>query len=98
MRLIPGHDRSPLSSASSAWRFSETSRARIRYSSRSIASMASLAQRRAWASGSLVAALANVAGTRVDSVAEDVPDGVSAEDHAAGLASSPTNLAACVEQ
>ena len=38
------------------------------------------------------------AGTRVDIVAEDVPDGVSAEDHAAGLASSLTNLAAYVEQ
>ena len=34
------------------------------------------------------------AGTRVDIVAEDVPDGISAEDHAAGLASSLTNLAA----
>ena len=38
------------------------------------------------------------AGTRVDIVAEDVPDGVSAEDHAAGLASSLTNLAAYLEQ
>jgi hypothetical protein len=38
------------------------------------------------------------AGTRIDSVAEDVPDGISAEDHAAGLASSLTNLAAYVEQ
>jgi uncharacterized protein YndB with AHSA1/START domain len=38
------------------------------------------------------------AGTRVDIVAEDVPDGISAEDHAAGLASSLTNLAAHVEQ
>jgi len=38
------------------------------------------------------------AGTRVDIVAEDGPDGISAEDHAAGLASSLTNLAACVEQ
>jgi len=38
------------------------------------------------------------AGTRVDIVAEDVPDGISAEDHAAGLASSLTNLAAYVEQ
>jgi hypothetical protein len=37
-------------------------------------------------------------GTRVDIVAEDVPDGISAEDHAAGLASSLTNLAAYVEQ
>ncbi|WP_326822186.1 SRPBCC domain-containing protein [Streptosporangium sp. NBC_01756] len=38
------------------------------------------------------------AGTRVEIVAEDVPDGISAEDHAAGLASSLTNLAAYVEQ
>ena len=38
------------------------------------------------------------AGTRVDIVAEDVPDGISAEDHAAGLASSLMNLAAYVEQ
>jgi uncharacterized protein YndB with AHSA1/START domain len=38
------------------------------------------------------------AGTRVDIVAEDVPDGVSAEDHAAGLASSLTKLATYVEQ
>ncbi len=38
------------------------------------------------------------AGTRVDIVAEDVPDGISPEDHAAGLASSLTNLAAYVEQ
>ena len=38
------------------------------------------------------------AGTRVDIMAEDVPDGISAEDHAAGLASSLTNLAAYVEQ
>jgi uncharacterized protein YndB with AHSA1/START domain len=37
------------------------------------------------------------AGTRVDIVAEDVPDGISAEDHAAGLASSLTNLAAHLE-
>jgi hypothetical protein len=37
------------------------------------------------------------AGTRVDIVAEDVPDGISREDHAAGLASSLTNLAAYVE-
>ena len=37
-------------------------------------------------------------GTCVDIVAEDVPDGISAEDHAAGLASSLTNLAAYVEQ
>jgi uncharacterized protein YndB with AHSA1/START domain len=38
------------------------------------------------------------AGTRVDIVAEDVPDGISAEDHAAGLRSSLANLAAYVEQ
>jgi uncharacterized protein YndB with AHSA1/START domain len=38
------------------------------------------------------------AGTRVDIVADDVPDGVSAEDHAAGFASSLTKLAAYVEQ
>jgi uncharacterized protein YndB with AHSA1/START domain len=33
------------------------------------------------------------AGTRVDIVAADVPDGISAEDHATGLASSLANLA-----
>ena len=38
------------------------------------------------------------AGTRVDITAEDVPDGVSAEDHAAGLSSSLANLADYVEQ
>lgn len=38
------------------------------------------------------------AGTRVDIVAADVPDGISAEDHAAGLASSLAKLAAYVEQ
>ena len=37
-------------------------------------------------------------GTRVDFTADDVPDGISAEDHAAGLASSLTNLAAYLEQ
>ncbi|MFF2203603.1 SRPBCC family protein [Streptomyces sp. NPDC058145] len=37
------------------------------------------------------------AGTRVDMVAENVPDGISAEDHAAGLASSLSNLAAYIE-
>ncbi|WP_369205847.1 SRPBCC family protein [Streptomyces sp. PU-14G] len=37
-------------------------------------------------------------GTRVDIVAQDVPDGVSAEDHAAGLASSLTQLAAYSER
>jgi uncharacterized protein YndB with AHSA1/START domain len=38
------------------------------------------------------------AGTRVDIVAEDVPDGISAGDHAAGFASSLAKLAAYVEQ
>jgi uncharacterized protein YndB with AHSA1/START domain len=37
------------------------------------------------------------AGTRVNIVAADVPDGISAEDHAAGLASSLGKLAAHVE-
>src|SRR5581483_4892392 len=32
-------------------------------------------------------------GTRLDITADDVPDGISAEDHAAGLASSLANLA-----
>jgi uncharacterized protein YndB with AHSA1/START domain len=32
-------------------------------------------------------------GTRVDIIAADVPDGISAEDHAVGLASSLANLA-----
>jgi uncharacterized protein YndB with AHSA1/START domain len=36
-------------------------------------------------------------GTRVEIVAEDVPDGISAEDHAVGLASSLANLASFVE-
>ena len=36
-------------------------------------------------------------GTRVEIRAEGVPDGISAEDHAAGLASSLANLAAYVE-
>src|SRR4051812_31461872 len=36
-------------------------------------------------------------GTRVDIRADDVPDGISAEDHAAGLASSLSNLAAHLE-
>ncbi|HZB72678.1 MAG TPA: SRPBCC domain-containing protein, partial [Acidimicrobiales bacterium] len=36
-------------------------------------------------------------GARVDITAEDVPDGISAEDHAAGLASSLANLAEYVE-
>jgi uncharacterized protein YndB with AHSA1/START domain len=38
------------------------------------------------------------AGTRVDIMAEDVPDGISAEDHAAGLASSLTKLTAYLER
>jgi uncharacterized protein YndB with AHSA1/START domain len=37
-------------------------------------------------------------GTRVDFRADDVPPGISAEDHAAGLASSLANLAAYVER
>lgn len=37
------------------------------------------------------------ASTRVDIIAENVPDGISAEDHAAGLASSLQNLAAYLE-
>lgn len=36
-------------------------------------------------------------GTRVDIVADDVPDGISAEAHAAGLASSLANLATYLE-
>ena len=38
------------------------------------------------------------AGTRVTIVAEDVPDGISAADHAAGLDSSLAKLAAYVER
>ncbi len=37
-------------------------------------------------------------GSRADIRAESVPDGISAEDHAAGLASSLGNLAAYLEQ
>ena len=37
-------------------------------------------------------------GTRVDIRADQVPSGISAEDHAAGLASSLANLAAYVER
>jgi uncharacterized protein YndB with AHSA1/START domain len=37
------------------------------------------------------------AGTRVEIRADHVPDGISAEDHAVGLASSLANLAAYVE-
>jgi uncharacterized protein YndB with AHSA1/START domain len=36
-------------------------------------------------------------GTRVDITAGDVPDGIAAEDHATGLASSLANLAEYVE-
>ncbi|MCS7483307.1 SRPBCC domain-containing protein [Umezawaea endophytica] len=36
-------------------------------------------------------------GTRVEIRADDVPDGISAEDHAAGLASSLENLAEYLE-
>jgi uncharacterized protein YndB with AHSA1/START domain len=38
------------------------------------------------------------AGTRVDIRADDVPDGISAAEHAEGLSSSLTNLAAHLEQ
>jgi uncharacterized protein YndB with AHSA1/START domain len=38
------------------------------------------------------------AGTRVDIIAEDVPDGISAADHAAGFASSLAKLAAYLER
>jgi len=38
-----------------------------------------------------------VGGTRVDIIAEGVPDGISATDHATGLASSLANLAAHLE-
>jgi len=37
-------------------------------------------------------------GTRVDIRADQVPAGISAEDHAVGLASSLANLAAHVER
>lgn len=40
---------------------------------------------------------AEAAGTRVEIVADGVPDGITAEDHAAGLASSLDNLARFVE-
>lgn len=40
----------------------------------------------------------NGAGSRVEIVASDVPTGISAEDHAAGLASSLANLAAHLER
>jgi hypothetical protein len=38
------------------------------------------------------------AGTRVDIRADDVPDGISADDHAAGLTSSLAKLGAYLEQ
>jgi uncharacterized protein YndB with AHSA1/START domain len=38
------------------------------------------------------------AGTRVEIIAEDVPDGISADDHATGLASSLTKLAAYLQR
>jgi uncharacterized protein YndB with AHSA1/START domain len=41
---------------------------------------------------------ATSAGTRVTIVAKDVPDGISAEDHAAGLNSSLAKLAAYLER
>ena len=37
------------------------------------------------------------AGTRVDIIADNVPDGIAAKDHAAGLASSLMNLAEYLE-
>jgi uncharacterized protein YndB with AHSA1/START domain len=37
-------------------------------------------------------------GTRVDITADGVPDGISAEDHAAGIESSLANLAARLER
>ncbi len=40
---------------------------------------------------------ASVEGTRVEIRADDVPRGISAEDHAAGLASSLANLAAYLD-
>ena len=36
-------------------------------------------------------------GTRVEITAEDVPDGISADDHAAGMSASLANLATYVE-
>jgi hypothetical protein len=38
------------------------------------------------------------AGTRVEIRADNVPDGISADDHAAGLASSLANLAGYLER
>jgi hypothetical protein len=37
-------------------------------------------------------------GSRVDIIADNVPDGIGADDHAAGLASSLANLAAYFER
>jgi hypothetical protein len=37
-------------------------------------------------------------GTRVEIRAENAPEGISAQDHAAGLASSLANLAAYLER
>ncbi len=37
-------------------------------------------------------------GTRVDNIADNVPDGIAAKDHAAGLASSLMNLAEYLER
>jgi len=37
-------------------------------------------------------------GTRIEIRADNVPDGISAEDHAAGLTSSLANLAAYLER
>lgn len=37
-------------------------------------------------------------GSRVDFIADDVPEGISAEDHAAGLTSSLANLAGYLER
>jgi uncharacterized protein YndB with AHSA1/START domain len=44
------------------------------------------------------AVIADGAGTRVDIIAEEVPDGISAADHADGLASSLAKLAAYLER
>ncbi len=41
--------------------------------------------------------VASDGGTRVEIIAEGVPDGISAQDHAIGLASSLANLATFVE-
>jgi hypothetical protein len=37
-------------------------------------------------------------GTRVDIIASDVPDGIDADDHGAGLASSLTKLTEYLER